>query len=73
MFADSLELQIDLEAKLVNGSQGVIDDFVPRNSLEMPTKPKARNYENDPEGYRRAMERYRQMRHFIYHSTELCK
>lgn len=73
MFADGLELQIDLEAKLVNGSQGVIDDFVPRDSLEMPTQPKGRNYEKDPEGYRRATERYRQMRHFIDNSTDPCK
>ncbi|KAL0764894.1 hypothetical protein CaCOL14_012700 [Colletotrichum acutatum] len=61
---------IDLGAKLVNGSQGVIVDFVQRDSLEMPTKPKKQNYEKDPEGYRRATERYRQMRHFIDDSTD---
>ncbi|EXF83765.1 ATP-dependent DNA helicase PIF1 [Colletotrichum fioriniae PJ7] len=57
---------IDLKATLVNGSQGVIDDFVPCDRLEPPTKPQKHNYEKDPEGYRRAMERYRHISRFIH-------
>lgn len=74
VFADIGKLQIDLKAKLVNGSQGVIDDFVPCDRLEPPTEPQKHNYEKDPEGYRRAMERYRHISHFIdTNIADLCE
>ncbi|OHE99483.1 ATP-dependent DNA helicase PIF1 [Colletotrichum orchidophilum] len=74
-YASRLELKInmpvillanlDLVAKLCNGSQGIIRDFWPRVKLDPPAEPQGHNYEGDPEGYRRAMERYRQTKYFL--------
>ncbi|EFQ29605.1 ATP-dependent DNA helicase PIF1 [Colletotrichum graminicola M1.001] len=52
---------IDLDNKLYNGSQGVISGFAPLPSYSIPDEPDRDNYENDPDGYHAAMERYRVM------------
>ncbi|TDZ37371.1 ATP-dependent DNA helicase PIF1 [Colletotrichum spinosum] len=56
---------IDIEAGLCNGSQGIICGFVNASEAEQPKEPVRQNYKKDKPGFDLAMERYERISEFL--------
>lgn len=58
---------VDVQAGLCNGSQGVIVGFEDYKKASPPLPPNEDNYRDDPEGYRRASRRWSESNRFMTH------
>ncbi|ETS84502.1 hypothetical protein PFICI_02527 [Pestalotiopsis fici W106-1] len=58
---------VDVQAGLCNGSQGIVVGFEDYQKAAPPTPPNDSNYEGDEEGYRRAHRRWSETTNFMKH------
>jgi ATP-dependent DNA helicase PIF1 len=58
---------VDVQAGLCNGSQGIVVGFEDYQKATPPSPPNDENYKGDEEGYRRAHRRYTETMNFMKH------